>query len=204
MPFLCLLALVSLLSACQSSNPQEMQSEGVQTFTGKGVSLQYPANARVESVSTDPAAKGEIRLIGPEVWIKPGDADWFYRGPAYEMIVRTYDNPDRLDAEAWARNHILTSWQQARERGEPIMGPPVSENGEITEQQVGRSTVAGKAAFWANFFAGDSYRRTFFLANKHQVVALSFYDYPLANQPLAMVQQDIYALIMSTFRFENK
>jgi len=84
------------------------------------------------------------------------------------------------------------------------MGPPVSENGEIIEEQVGRSIVAGEAAFWANFLAGDSYRRTFFLANKRQVVALSFYDYPLENQPLAMVQGDVFALMMSTFRFENR
>lgn len=180
--FPCLLALAILLSACQSSNPQETQSEGLQRYTGRGFSLQYPANARVESVvSTDPDVKDEIHIIGPQVSVKPGDADWVYSGPAYEMIIWTFDNPNRLDAESWARNLILTSWQEAKERGEPTMGPPVSENGEIIEQQVGRSIVAGQPAFWANFFAGDSYRRTFFLANKRQVVALSFYSHGSAT-----------------------
>lgn len=120
------------------------------------------------------------------------------------MIILTFDNPDRLDAEAWAPNHILTSWQQAKERGEPLMGPPVSESGKIIEDQVGPAVVAGEPAFWADFLAGDSYRRTFFLARERQIVALSFYDYPLENQPLAMVQQDVYAFILSTFRFEGK
>jgi hypothetical protein len=37
---------------------------------------------------------------------------------------------------------------------------------------------------------------------KDRVVELSFVDYPLPNQPLAVVQVDIYALIIDTFRFE--
>jgi hypothetical protein len=206
MRVICLLVLALLLPVCQGqvAPPQEMQSDGLQTYRGPGFSLQYPANARVETKSTDPVATGEIHIVGPQVAVKPGDADWVYGGPAYELIVQVYDNPQGLDAESWARNYILTSWRQAKERGGPLMGPPVSETGQIEEQHVGRAVVAGQPAFWANFFAGDSYRRVFFVVHQQQVVALSFYDYPLANQPLATVQQDVYALIMGTFRFEDR
>lgn len=199
-----LLALSVLLSACQTIHAQATQSEGLQTYVGKGFSFRHPANAQVQSVSSDPVARDEIHIVGPQVSIKPGDSDWVYTGPAYEMIIATFDNPDGLGAESWARNHILASWQRAKEQGEPIMGPPVSEEGKIIEQQVGRSVVAGESAFWANFLAGDSYRRTFFLSHNHQTVALSFYDYPLENQPLGEVQQGVYALIMGTFSFDGR
>ncbi|MCK4450233.1 MAG: hypothetical protein KAX26_06545, partial [Anaerolineae bacterium] len=182
----------------QRHSAQAAWSEGLETYNGEGFSLQYPVSAQVESVDD------RVHIIGPQVSVKPGDADWFYSGPAYELIVRTYDNPKELDAESWARNYILASWQEAKEQGGPLMGSPVSESGEIIEKRVGRSVVAGYPAFWASFFGGDSCHRTFYLTNKHQVVVLSFDDYPLANQPLAMVQQDVYALIMGTFRFGKR
>lgn len=184
--------------------PEALPSEGTQVYRGKGFSFRYPANAQVEHLTTEPPALDAVRIVGPEVFIKPGAEDWSYRGWAYEVTVALYDNPEGLDAESWARNRILTSWQQAKERGEPIMGPPVSEDGKIREQDVGSTIVAGYPAFWANFMGGDSYRRVFYLSNGHWIATLSFDDYPLANQPLALVQQDIHALIMSTFRFEGE
>jgi len=180
------------------------QSEGLQTYNGQGFSFQYPANARLENVTIRPPVTDEVHIIGSRVSVKPGDADWVYVGPGYEMIVRTYSNPEGLDAESWARNYVLTSWQEAKKRDEPRGSFPISEEGEIDEGQVGSSVVAGQPAFWVNYLAFDSYIRVFYLANNHQVVELSFSDYPLANQPLNLVQQDVYALIMGTFRFEGK
>lgn len=184
--------------------PEAFASEGTQVYRGQGFSFQYPANAQVEHLTTEPPVLDAVRVVGPEVFIKPGAADWSYRDGAYEITVTIFDNPEGLDAESWARNRILTSWQQAKERGEPIMGPPVSEDGRIREQDVGSTIVAGYPAFWANFMGVDSYRRVFYLSNGHRIATLGFDDYPLANQPLALVQQDIYALIMSTFRFEEE
>ncbi|MBN1583128.1 MAG: hypothetical protein JXA89_20635, partial [Anaerolineae bacterium] len=96
------------------------------TYRGQGFSFQYPANAQVKSVSpggmawqaVSPATT-EIHVAGPEIWIRPGDADWFYRGPAYSLFIRTYENPEALDAEVWARNYILSSWQEAKRLERP-------------------------------------------------------------------------------------
>lgn len=183
----------------------------LETYKGQGFSFQYPANARLENVAPTKSAgqvispaTAEIRVIGPQVWIKPGDADWFYRGPAYELIVRTYENPEGLDAESWARNYILTSWQEASERHQPWGSLPVSEKGEIDEDEVGSSIVAGQPAFWVSYFAFDSYISAYYLTSNHRVVELSFRLYPLENQPLAMVQEDMYALVLGTFRLEGK
>jgi hypothetical protein len=183
----------------------------LETHEGQGFSFQYPANARLENVAPTKRAwqvispaTAEIHVIGPEVWVKPGDADWSYRGLAYELIVRTCENPEGLDAESWARNYILTSWQEARERGRPWGSLPVSEEGEIDEDKVGSRVVAGQPAFWVSYFSFDSNIYAYYLTGNHQIVELSFYDYPLVNQPLAVVQQDVYALILGTFRLEGR
>ena len=197
------LVVASLLSACQATKVDAPPSEGLRQYVGEGFSLQLPANAWLEVGPTERVPAGATRIVGPQIWIKPGDADWSYRGAAYELEIRTYDNPAGLDVETWARDYILTTWQRAVAQGEPAMGPPVSEDGVIFEDRVGRATVAGQAAFRADFFAGDSYRRTFFLVKGARVVALSFYDYPVGNQPLASVQQDVYELLLSTFRWKE-
>jgi hypothetical protein len=217
-----LLVVVILMTACATSTPTatptvaalptetrtpcislERHSDGLQDYRGEGFSLLYPVNAKLEITPPNPPATHEIRIIGPDVSVKPRDADWIYAGPGYEIGVRTYDNPDNLDAESWARSYLLTSWQEAKDQGMPMMGIPITDTGEIDEGMVGNSMVASQPAFWANWFAGDSYLRVFYVATGHQVVELSFYDAPLENQPLNEVQQDVYALIMGTFCFNG-
>ncbi len=175
----------------------------LETYEGQWFSFQYPPNARVENVAPFPPETSEIHVIGPIVWVKPGDADWGWNGPAYKLIILTYENPDGLDSESWARDYILNTWKEARERNEPWGSLPVSEEGVIEEDSVGSSVVAGQPAFWVNYFAFDSSYPTFYLTGNGQVVALSFNDYPLENQPLATMQQDVYALIIDTFRFNK-
>lgn len=172
------------------------------TYKGQGFSFKYPANARVENAAPVSPAIDEIPLVGPLVWVRPGDADWFYNGPAYELTIRTYRNPDGLDVESWTRNYILTSWQKARDQGMPWGALPVSENGTIEESRVGSLIVGGQSAFWVNYFAFDSDLLAFYLSSDSRIIELDFYDYPLENQPLATIQQDIYALIIGTFHLE--
>jgi hypothetical protein len=183
----------------------------LKTFSGQGFSFQYPANARLENVT--PSRKAwqvtfpvvdQLYVIGPQVWIKPGDADWSYFGPAYNLTIRTYENHEELDPESWARDYILTAWQEARERNRPWGALPVSEEGEIDEDVVGNRVVAGQPAFWVRYFAFDSVIFAYYLSIHHQVVELSFRLYPLENQPLAVVQQDVYALILGTLSLEGR
>ena len=71
----------------------------LQTYDGAGFSFHYPSNAQVETVAPEVAAVSELHVTGPVVWVKPGDADWSYNGEAYELVVRTFENPQELDAE---------------------------------------------------------------------------------------------------------
>jgi len=172
----------------------------LQIYQGDGFSLRYPANARVEAVAPASGALSEVHISGPDISIKPGDADWTVESPGYQLIVQTYDNPSGLDAETWTREDLLKSWREAQ--GGPYLGP-VLESGKIDEERVGQTSVAGYPAFWVSFFGGDSSNQVFYLSNKTRIFALSFREYPVGNQPIALVQQDAVALLMSTFRFAD-
>ncbi len=174
----------------------------LQAYDGPGFSFQYPAHAQVEAVDPEVPAATEIRVNGPVVCIKLGDADWSYNGEAYQLTVRTFENPEGLDAESWARDYVLVRWQEARERDRPTGSLPVTEEGAIQEDKVGHHIVAGQPAFWVRYFWFDSTYWAFYLTVEDRIVELSFLNYPLANQPLAVVQQDIYALIIDTFQLD--
>lgn len=78
----------------------------------------------------------------------------------------------------------------------------MTEDGTIREDWVGHYEVAGERAFWVRYFWFDSSYWALYLTVADHVVELSFVSCPLANQPLAVVQQDVYALIIDTFRFD--
>jgi hypothetical protein len=112
--------------------------------------------------------------------------------------VRTYDNPQNLDAEAWAREYILSRWREAIERKRPWGSLPISEEGKIDERKVENVLVAGQPGFLVWYFGFDSSTPAYCVATDRQIVELSCRLYPVANQPLAMVQRDVYALILDT------
>ncbi|MBM4467889.1 MAG: hypothetical protein FJ014_20460 [Chloroflexi bacterium] len=197
---------------------------GLQTLDGQGFALHYPANARLETY------EDYLRILGPEIAIRPADADWGWWGWAYEMDIWVFDNPDGLSAADWARQHILSQWQEAA--GGPFTGP-VNDNGQINEDRVAEVSVGGLAAFQADWFGGDSTRRAIYVTDGKRVVSLifnlngtqintekhrflfyfficanlcasvSYFLYPVENNPIARVEEDLYALILSTFRFSE-
>jgi hypothetical protein len=175
---------------------------GLRTYDGPGFSFRYASNAQVETAEPEPPAITELRVAGPVVWIKPGDADWSYNGPAYDLTIRTFDNPEGLDAESWARQAVLERWEEARERNRPTGSLPVTEDGTIKEDEAGRHQLAGQPAFWVRYFQFDSVLIAFYLTAGDRVVELSFRSSPLPNQPLAAVQQDVTALLLDTFRLD--
>lgn len=182
-------------------NSSDSISDGIRKYSGEVFSLQYPVNAKLKINTPAPPAKSELLIIGPHISIKPGNADWIYSGPGYELTVRTFANPEGLDAESWVRNSLLTTWREVRNEAGGI---PVNEKGEIYEDMVGEAVIAGKPAFRANWFGGDSNILFFYIAAGQQVVEISFRDTPSVNQPLHDIQQDIYKLILSTFQFEGE
>lgn len=172
-------------------------NEGLYTYEGEGFSIKYPANARVK------VTPEKIAIIGPDVSFRAFEYNASWSGAFYELIISRYANPEGLTAEAWARREILSSWQEDKKRGVPLGAFPVTDDGKIDENLVRNTTIADQPAFRADWFAFDSYHIHYYFATNEQIVVISFFDYPEFNHPLARVQQDIYNLILGTFRFEN-
>lgn len=85
----------------------------LQTLSGHGFALRYPANARVE------VYEDHLRILGPEIGIRPADADWGWMTWAYEMDIGIFDNPDGLSAAVWARQYILPSGMRRKRLANP-------------------------------------------------------------------------------------
>ncbi|MBC8448823.1 MAG: hypothetical protein H8D78_13830 [Chloroflexi bacterium] len=173
---------------------------GLQTLSGEGFTLRYPAHAQVE------IHEGYLRILGPEIAIRPADADWGWWGWAYEMVVDVLDNPGGLSAADWARQHILSEWKKAQAASGPFTGP-VSDDGRIIEDAMAEVSVGGLAAVQADWFGGDSTRRVIYVTDipdGKRVVRFIFNLHPIENNPIARVQEDVYALILSTFQFNER
>lgn len=160
-----------------------VESEGSALLHGDGFTLRYPAGAKVIGSPTEPPALALVRIAGPEVAIRPADADWRVEGAAYLLDVLTYENPNQLPAEQWVNEYILS---------QEMLSPP----------RTGIAIVAGEPAVRVESFGGDSQIITLFLARGPRVVGLRYADNPVANQPIAAVQKDVYAMVLSTFRWE--
>ena len=122
----------------------------------------------------------------------------------YKIGIRVYNNPDRLDVEAWTRRHILDTWRDQKARKRPTGSLPVSEEGEIEESKLGPTTLAGLPAFQVSYFAFDSTTLASYVASGEQVVELWYNQPILVNDPLALVKRDVYAWVLSTFRLEGE
>lgn len=159
------------------------ESEGTAMLRGDGFMLRYPAGAKLIESPTEAPARALVRIAGPEIAIRPADADWRAEGAAYLLDVLTFDNPNQLSAEEWVKEHVLS---------QETLSPP----------RTGSATVAGEMAVRVETFGGDSQIITLYLARGSRVVGLRYTDVPVANQPIAVVQRDIYAMALSTFRWE--
>lgn len=175
------------------------ESYGLIEFQGNGYSFYYPVEATIEITTPQAPQTSVVTVTGPIVQQMMGQAD--LTGPGYTIVVRTYDNPDSLDAEAWGRAYLISLWERILAEGGPL-SIPVSQEGVIREDDVGNTTVASQPAFWIEWFGGDHARMEYFIADGNQIVSFSFGDYPPANQPLNEVQQGIYSLIMGTLQLD--
>lgn len=178
-------ALALLAAACGRGGPEmaappALPSVGLEHYAGDEFSLSYPATAWLQVEE----ATRSLRIVGPELAIRPADAEWTMAGPGWVLDVVAWDNPDGLALGRWVETHGID-----RE----ALSPP----------QLDSATVAGEPAVLVTTFGGDSWIRTYYLARGGRVVALRYADVPLANSPIAPIQQEVYALILGTFRWED-
>lgn len=173
-----------------TASPQPREA-ALAIWEGPGLRLRYPADVQITSVD-----ESHWSFTGPDISLRPVEADWAWSGPAYRVEIVQYDNPDEARSIDWAREHLRREWRDAKERGEPFTGP-VNKEGQLDEEKTGLVRLGDKAALRADWAGGDHVRRAIYLSLRESVVAFLFDLYPIANNPVADVASDIYGLLLA-------
>ena len=208
-----LLALV-LIGCGRKKVVEHPMSVGLLRYKGQFVTFQYPSSAKLTVISAK-----ESYLLGPLVPIpaRPEAGPSTLRGPkvptrsvssenaqqgdyrhAYQIHIEVHDNPLGLTAEQWAREHIIEEWK--RIQGGPSIYP-VSQDGHIMEDYVSLVRVGNETAFMMDAYGYAENTRSLYFAKSNVIIEMSFVLYPLETEPLALMQKDIYALILGTLSF---
>ncbi len=196
----------SLLAAIAQANAETPQDEIVYRLDvyrdeNGTFGLAYPASAQIV-----PAKDGSgITILGPEISGRAADGDGTYSGPAYALDIATFEMSNAsagYEAETWAREYVLSLWEEEKRQGTPTGSLPVSEDGVIDESRVGVTLLDDEPAFWVQYLDFDSTYRAFYLRCADRIVQIGFREEMPANQPLADVQRDVYSLILNTFECE--
>lgn len=188
------IALAAITAACLAgaacerdvappANPHALPSQGLLRYDGDGFSLLVPEGARFLDEPAAAPATARVRIVGPEVAVRPAEENWVLSGPAYVLDVATYENNEAVPLREWVEGNAIDP---------DALAPPTLED----------ATVAGEPAVLVTTFGGDSWIRTYYIGRGNRVVGLRFWDVPPANSPIAPVQRDVYALILGSFRWD--
>jgi hypothetical protein len=192
-----LLGLLVFSSAIAQEATVEPTTES-DRYQGEGFSLFVPPNATVE-INED----GTTTITGPELSIRPTDQDFSVEGAAYQLTISTYENAEGLTSEEWATAQIFSDWQNAQASGQTTGSWPVTEQGQLNEEDIARLTVGGLDALQVDFFGGDSTIISIYVAHETHVLVFNYVENIVQNNPMALVQQDIYALMLDSLMFHE-
>jgi hypothetical protein len=173
------LAMLVVVTSCPGPVPEP---EGLgpdvdlKSLTVGGLTLRYPSGARILESATVNCRVATV--LGPLVSIRPVDQEWSWSGASYALEIRTFPNPDRPDAERWAR-----AWLGDPERnGEPI----------------GSTPIGARPAFRVATFGGDSKWVHLFVSDADRMPVFTYNDAPMANNPISTVARDAVSLLLGT------
>lgn len=200
-------ATVLGLRQCHKSKKIESSafSVGLIHYKGQFVTFQYPSSAQLKIVSAK-----ESYLLGPIVAAHPPSPthnttstrnsqqpDSKY---TYQIHIQVHDNPMHLRTDDWVQDHLTSEWKQTQ-GGPSIL--PITHDGHLMEDFVSHVRVGKAVAMMIDTFGSDYNTRSLYFAKDNVVIEISFLLYPSETEPLALMQKDIYALILGTLDFAH-
>lgn len=199
--FVCVVVLAVVVCAVPTvtqaqDNPGLRMRTGLQAYEGDGWWFYYPEQATLEVISPT-----ELTLNGPVVQFRHFEYETMYEGPAYVLGVAVYDNPERVFPEVWAQEQILADWRAAEAAGGPNPLPVTEDGLSLDPAKVHSLVINHYPAFKVEFFGGDSRVWRVYVGGNDKIVVFTYRETFVQNDPLALVQLDVYALIMNTLEF---
>jgi len=195
--FVCLMLI---LTGCGKGAPVKTApfSVGLKQYQGQYLQFSYPSSAKLQLVSNK-----ESFLLGPQIVpVQSADATSnVHQGEskyAYQIHIIVHDNPMKLAADVWAKDFITREWKHTQ--GGPDIYP-ITQDGHIMEDFVSYVQVGDEKAFMVDVFGFDYNTRSLYFSKDNIVIEMIFTLYPLETDPTAVLQKDIYALILGSLRF---
>ncbi len=167
-------------------------------YRGPGYSLLIPTNATISETDASTTL-----IMGPTIDIRPSDTDFQVQGNAYQLTVTVEDNPQALTAAEFATQSIEKAYADVVAQGGPSGGLPVTSDGKLDVSQTAETKLAGQPGFVVRYFSFDSYTPVIYVAHGDKIYEFSYQENIVANQPIALVQQDVYALMLATLQFDT-
>ncbi|HKG93874.1 MAG TPA: hypothetical protein VKA84_18335 [Gemmatimonadaceae bacterium] len=172
--------------------PASAATVGLRTYRGDGFTLAIPADAQVHSAKADDGAPATV--ISARAFT--------LSGPSGEDTSNVFTNETALytlevSVLRKAADQPLARWADsvvAAENG----GEPNEDERMAPADTV---TVAGELGYLIMPSCGDCSQRAIFVARGPRVVRFSYII--SSNEPLGMIKEGVYGLLLSTFRWED-
>ncbi len=185
---ICVASIVIAALACQPVEVAPIhtglpRTEEVRTLVADGFQIDYPLSAIVDTLAPADDALLSLRIRGPHITVGLPNRTESWNGPAYDLEVLRYPNPQALSAEAWLRDRMY------RQDGEHV-------------QNSSPTRVSGRQSIRVAAFAGADVRIiTVYVPRDRQMVALRYFEFPLENHPGAPAADAVHTMMVGTFRY---
>ncbi|MCH8559028.1 MAG: hypothetical protein LAT84_14495 [Balneolia bacterium] len=185
-----------MLSSCAAEHPGEAQTTGVQQFLGNGFSFKHPDNGRLDLRGENDWARRTMTVRGPELQLIAEAAEEAITLPAFEYFVEVFDNPERLDGRAFAREKI----NNAAEQGDSgNLWPINAETGQLDGRNV---RVRGMEAFETRFPADYGYTVRTFVASGDVALAIGYRELPAGMNPINDAWRGTWRMALDSVRMD--
>lgn len=158
------------------------RTEEVHTLVADGFQIDYPVTATVDTLVPTDDARLSLRISGPHITVGLARGVGTWNGPAYDLQVLRYPNPQALSAEEWLRDRVD------------------SVEGEDARDST-HTRVSGRHAVRLVTSAGDARMVTVYVPRDRQMVALRYFEFPLGSHPAAPAADAVHTMMVSTFRY---
>jgi hypothetical protein len=178
--------------------PPQISSLSLQQYASNGFALLVPSNATV----TEHNARSTV-ILGPRVEFRDPVTGMRSSRWGYIFSIDLLDNPGQLSGEDYALSLIQRLYEQSRDGDGPGSGAPFDAQGNVKPDRVERLTLGGRAAFKVMFYGPDSDVYRIYVADGETMISFGYEDTGIAEDPLAKIEIDVYALMLATVRFEE-
>src|SRR5262249_26233850 len=188
---ICALALALVSFTCRSDQRASAggQTLGVRRYHGDGFSFDYPEGTTIKPGRNFSDASVDSYLLGPDLTVR-ADTGSHKRGySVYSLELVVFPNQEARSASDWAASRFVPAQHDSSE-------------GCGDQPKVSKVMIAGLPAAQVKTVGCDGWGTDYYLTDGRVVVG--FHTYESDDELLQPIQNPFYAMLLSTFRWDEK